>query len=126
MTAWYRTPADVRAEVARSRKPALSVLESETSNEAARKIEPLRGTLRAKVLDAIKNSGRVSEVMPTWTSSISLVGGLTDEEGVAATGIPASTWRPRRVELVEMNLVADSGVRRKTRSGRDAVVWVVA
>jgi hypothetical protein len=34
-----------------------------------------------------------------------------------------STQRPRRVELVEGGWVEDSGERRPTRSGMDAVVW---
>ena len=132
MSAWYRSPAEVRAEVERSRKPALSILSSETSNEAARKIEPARGTLRAKVLETIRNPRRYrvtfGRVDDTHYSEVAReeIAGVTDEEGCELSGIPASTWRPRRVELVEMNLVVDSGVRRKTRSGRDAVVWIAS
>lgn len=51
--------------------------------------------------------------------------GLTDEEGIEATGIPASTYRPRRIDLVAENVVVDSGTTRKVRSGREATVWRV-
>jgi hypothetical protein len=40
------------------------------------------------------------------------------------TGIPPSTYRPRRVECVEFGLVRDSGLTRPTKSGRAAVVWI--
>lgn len=90
-----------------SAKPALAQEHSETSKEAARQIEPVRGTLRARVLDAIREGG-----------------GYTDEEGMGILEMPASTYRPRRVELVEAGLVRDSGQTRDTKSGRKAVVWV--
>ncbi len=50
-------------------------------------------------------------------------GGLTDEEGIDATGLSPSTYRPRRVELVERGQVRDAGRTRPTRSGRKAVIW---
>lgn len=53
-------------------------------------------------------------------------GGLTDEEGQIETGLVGNTYRPRRVELVEGGVVVDSGLTRKTRSGRAAVVWIAA
>ena len=46
--------------------------------------------------------------------------GATDREIQAATGLSGSTERPRRVELVALGLVVDSG-RRRNRS----TVWVV-
>lgn len=49
--------------------------------------------------------------------------GLTDEECQVALTMNPSTQRPRRVELVEMGLVRDSGRTRPTHSGREAVVW---
>lgn len=52
-------------------------------------------------------------------------GGLTDEEIQEALRMNPSTERPRRIELVELLLVRDSGLRRKTRSGRSAVVWEI-
>ena len=50
-------------------------------------------------------------------------GGLTDEELQHITGLGPSTERPRRIELVQMGMVVDSGVRRHTKSGRTATVW---
>lgn len=81
-----------------------------TSKAAAKAIEPSIYTLRFKVREAIRAS----------------VDGLTDEEGIERTGIPASTYRPRRVECVEAGLVVDTGRTRATNSGRQAVVWGVA
>ena len=51
--------------------------------------------------------------------------GATDEEIQHALGMNPSTERPRRIELVRMGLVVDSGETRKTASGRSAVVWKV-
>ena len=93
------------------RKPALAQEHSETSKDAARRIEPVRGTLREVVYSFLKDAG---------------ADGLTDEEGIAATKMPASTYRPRRVDLVEAGLVRDSGIRRATKSGRKAVALVLA
>jgi len=52
--------------------------------------------------------------------------GATDEEIQVATGINPNSQRPRRVELVDRGYIKDSGRRRKTRSGRSAIVWVLA
>lgn len=79
----------------------------ETSRQAADRIAPTAATLRAKVLDAI----------------LAAPDGMTDEEQQNALGMNGSTQRPRRGELVAAQLVADSGRRRKTRSGAMAVVW---
>lgn len=49
--------------------------------------------------------------------------GSTDEEAQLCLGMNPSTQRPRRVELVTMGLVRDSGRTRPTRSGRKAIVW---
>jgi len=50
--------------------------------------------------------------------------GLTDEELIEKSGVNPNTMRPRRVELYAMGKIKDSGVRRQTRSGSEAVVWV--
>ena len=48
------------------------------------------------------------------------------DEAIAALKMNPSSFRPRRGELVEVGMLKDSGQRRKTASGRSAVVWVVA
>lgn len=50
--------------------------------------------------------------------------GCTDEEGDEVLGLGGSTYRPRRVELVGMGWIEDSGRKRPTHSGRLATVWV--
>lgn len=50
--------------------------------------------------------------------------GCTDEEGGLALAINPSTYRPRRIELVERGAVIDSSTTRRTSSGRQAVVWI--
>lgn len=58
-----------------------------------------------------------------WLLRRSTFGG-TDEEIQAALQLDPGTARARRVELVHMKLIVDSGTRRKTRSGRPARVWL--
>lgn len=81
---------------------------SATSVAAAAAVKPDANRLRALVLDALR------AVYPD---------GLTDEQIIDTTGLSPSTARPRRIELVQRNLVRDSGRKRKTRSGREAVIW---
>lgn len=81
---------------------------SETSRAAAAQYLPHARTARERVY---------------WTISAS-ENGMTDEEVQDALGMNPSTQRPRRVELVEIGIVEDSGRTRPTRSGMDAVVWV--
>lgn len=80
----------------------------DTSRAAADQITSNTGKLRAQALAWITDAGD---------------DGLTDEQGIARSGMAANTWRPRRVELVQSGRVVDSGARRRTRSGRLAVVW---
>ncbi len=51
--------------------------------------------------------------------------GATDEEGIEATGLKDNTYRPRRIKLMALGRVTDSGRTRPTHCGRKAVVWVV-
>ena len=83
---------------------------SVTSRQAAESIAKPSRTLKAKVHFFISIRGR---------------DGCTDEEIQTALGMNPSTQRPRRVELVRDGVVKDSGKQRKTRSGRNAVVWVI-
>lgn len=50
-------------------------------------------------------------------------GGATDEQMQDALEMNPNTQRPRRISLVSKGLIVDSGVRRRTGSGRMAVVW---
>lgn len=78
---------------------------SPTSVAAATAIKPTAGTLRERVLDFLLEFGP-----------------HTDEQIQDALAMPASTQRPRRVELCRAGLVEQVGEAR-TRSGRKAVVW---
>ena len=82
---------------------------SDTSLEAAERIEPTAGTLRAEVYSIIFAAG---------------FEGATDEEICTALDMGGSTERPRRVELADGGFVMDSQRRRQTRSRRWAVVWI--
>jgi hypothetical protein len=85
------------------------VRESETSREAAIAIAPNASAIREQVYAFIAKAGSL---------------GTTDEEIQERMALAPNTARPRRVELVTAGRVRDSGRRRNTRSGRQAVVWV--
>ena len=86
----------------------------ETSAAAAAAVEDV-ATQRSKVLATI------------WAAGTD---GLTDEEIQARLGLDGNSARPRRWELWQLNLIAvrkDAAgvpVRRRTHTGRAAVVWV--
>lgn len=75
--------------------------------------EPPRytGTDRAKVLQYITEAGNF---------------GATDEEAQVQIPMGANTQRPRRIELVRMGAIKDSGRTRRTIAGHPAVVWILA
>lgn len=83
---------------------------SETSEAAADKIRPVYETERERVFQTLLARGET---------------GATDQELQDDLHMDPSTQRPRRVELVRADKVADSGRTRPTRKGRQAVVWVV-
>ncbi len=85
---------------------------SETSKAAAEKAKPNAASQRARVLKLITES--------CWRDDP----GLTDEEIQDRLGLTGNTQRPRRMELLKTGVVKDSGRTRKTKSGREAVVWV--
>lgn len=86
---------------------APSVSGSATSRAAADEITPHLGRLQKLVLNVLAQA----------------VEGLTDEEIQLALGMDGSTERPRRVWLTQKGFVEDSGNKKRTRSGRLAVVW---
>jgi hypothetical protein len=63
---------------------------------------------------------RVLHLLRTYTD------GLTDDEGGQHMGGDRLTFGRRRSELAKAGLVKDSGVRRPTKYGRPAIVWVLA
>ncbi len=83
-------------------------LHSATSIAAAQAIEPAAGTLEWEVLDYLRLVG---------------VHGATDDEIQEALSMQGSTQRPRRIKLFGKGLVTRGERTRKTKSGRDAVVW---
>jgi hypothetical protein len=82
------------------------VRHSVTSEAAAQAIKPTRVSLQQQVLNCLR------------------VHDATDEEIQSVLRLNPSTQRPRRIELVNQGLVVDSGRTRKTKSGRNAVVWM--
>ena len=84
---------------------------SPTSEAAATLIAPTAGTLRAQVLAHLRERGSA---------------GATDEQMQIALAMNPSTQRPRRIELEKLGLVLRTAQTRKTASGRDAVVFIVA
>lgn len=81
----------------------------ETSREAADRIAPLVPALTAVVFHFIAQRGE---------------SGATDFEVQAGLSMTGDSERPRRWELQRRGLVCDSGARRKSPSGRSAIVYV--
>jgi hypothetical protein len=80
-----------------------------TSLDAAVKIKKSVRTLQSMVLAAIRACGEH---------------GATDFELEQGLEMIHQTLSARRRELVLKDLIRDSGVRRLTRGGRTAIVWV--
>lgn len=83
----------------------------DTSKKAAERVLPKTGTQRHAVLDFIQGSDMY---------------GATDAEISFHLNIPENSVRPRRLELVEMGWIADSGLRRAVPGHEQAIVWVDA
>lgn len=86
------------------------VVGSDTSAEAAVSMEDHVTRLERVVLDAI----------------CAATAGATCDEVEVATGLAHQTASARVNGLMNKGRIADSGKRRPTRSGRNAVVWVKA
>src|SRR5271166_2164566 len=82
-----------------------------TSNAAAASVKPITGRQRRMMLGYFQRHGV----------------DYTDEELMIYLHdvISPNAIRPRRGELVEAGMIRDSGMTRKTRSGRLAIVWVI-
>ncbi len=83
---------------------------SPTSRAAAVQIKKAIGPMHELILEHLKTCPE----------------GATDEEMQFTLRMPANTQRPRRRELQRAGLIADSGMTQSTRSGRQAVVWILA
>jgi len=84
------------------------IANSATSREAAVSMREKTPSLRARVLEAL-----------------TICGPMTDEELSEWFQMSGNTIRPRRIELVKVGAVKEYGTK-KTRSGRNAVIWGVA
>ena len=84
---------------------------SETSKAAASEMSPYLGRLQACIFDFIASCHAF---------------GATDQEVQEALGIDSSTQRPRRCELANKGLIRKAKIKRKTRSGRQAQVWIAS
>ena len=51
--------------------------------------------------------------------------GLTAEELSDACGVERVAMQPRTSEMQKAGFIVDSGIRRRNRSGKNAIVWVV-
>ena len=86
------------------------VAESDTSEAAADAIAPIATSLRARVFGRLGEMGEY---------------GCTDDELQVHLDLGSQTQTARRRELVLEGRVVDSCRKRRTRSGRNAIVWVV-
>jgi hypothetical protein len=84
---------------------------SDTSKAAAEAIKPHVGPMHHAILAYLERWGAT---------------GATDQEMQDYLDLEGSTQRPRRRELQLAKLIEKSGTKRKTESGRAAVVWVLA
>ncbi len=82
---------------------------SDTSREAAADISKVLHALQRQVYENIVKCG---------------ANGTTDDAAEFRLGMKHTTYTARRGELVKKGLVADTGNRSKTRSGKNAVQWV--
>ena len=79
---------------------------SNTSRAASVSMRNKLGQLHVRVMEALRFHGP-----------------LTDEQLCDVLNLQGNTLRPRRRELQLMAYLTDTAKRRKTRSGRMAVVW---
>lgn len=83
----------------------------ETSIAAARVLTPKLGRLQRMAEEAIRDAG---------------THGLTADELAARLDMDRWSIQPRTSELKRKALIRDSGQRRPNRTGKMAIVWVVA
>jgi hypothetical protein len=84
---------------------------SDTSREAAERMVSAASAQAARVFHFIAERGKE---------------GATDHEVQAELGMTGDSERPRRWSLHRAGLIRDSGQRRKSPAGRQAIVWIKA
>jgi hypothetical protein len=84
---------------------------SDTSREAAERMMPAATAQAARVFHFIAERGKE---------------GATDHEVQAELGMTGDSERPRRWSLHRAGLIRDSGLRRKSPAGRQAIVWIAS
>lgn len=122
---------DVLADWAhQSYEDAVQIIEKEIQNKK-RGLKPLR-SIPAHQRHSDTSIDAALEVTPTKFTGrrLSVLKAIlqqpmTDEEAQVITGIEGNSYRPCRVSLMESGMVEDSGIRRKTRSQKYAVVWQI-
>jgi hypothetical protein len=92
-----------------------------TSHDAAASVRNL-SEAQDWLLEFIRKIGPVTD-QHIWEVSR---GKYTDLKTLELVSISQSGMRTRRKELVEMGLIQDSGLRKRLRSGREAIMWEVA
>lgn len=85
-------------------------VDTDTSRQASQDIKDATASLRDRVFREIKDAHVV---------------GATDDELEKVLDMRHQTCSARRRELVLLGYIVDSGRRRRTRSGRSAIVWIV-
>ena len=93
----------------RSRPVGLPHSGTDTSREAAERMVPGASVQAARVFQFISKCGRE---------------GATDHEVQTELGMTGDSERPRRWSLQRAGLIRDSGQRRKSPAGRQAIVWI--
>ena len=86
-----------------------------TSLEAALSMQPHLHRMEKQILNLITDSIILEEGNKE--------DGWTDDELIRQ--FDTQSARPRRIRLVQLGLLKDSGLTRKTRTGRKATVWIL-
>jgi hypothetical protein len=82
--------------------------DTDTSREAADGMASHSARLQSLVFDAIYGAGTA---------------GLTSEECADRLSLDSASAQPRTTELRKLGRIRDSGIRRRNRSGKNAIVW---
>lgn len=107
----HEVTVQVKPSVSIPHPPSHHQAPAGTSHVAARRVARRALSLRAAVLEVLTRRGEL---------------GATDQEMQEALGLPSNTQIPRRWELVKAGKARASKLRRLTRSGCPATVWVLS